>query len=114
SEALDRWQAALKADFADEVVIAAIDHPEGILHAMGPMGWNAHKGKGFAWVETDRVPEATRRMLDRRQDQAYMCTAPGSPDTRLEYSRAGAGARCCEASRRRIAGRACDAEGDRG
>lgn len=75
SEALDRWQAALKADFADEVVIAAIDHPEGILHAMGPMGWNAHKGKGFAWVETDRVPEATRRMLDRRQDQAYMYLA---------------------------------------
>lgn len=63
---LDQWQAAMKADHPDEVIISAIDHPKGLQHGLGPMGWNAHMGKGFAWVYKDSVPPATRDILLRR------------------------------------------------
>ncbi|MDT0691903.1 hypothetical protein RM549_19085 [Salegentibacter sp. F188] len=63
---LDMWQAALKADHPDEVVISAIDHPDGMKHGLGPMGWNAHMGRGFAWVYRDSVPQATIDILKRR------------------------------------------------
>ena len=63
---LDRWQAAMKADHPDEVIISAIDHPEGIEHGIGAMGWNAHMGKGFAWVYRDSIPQATIDILKRR------------------------------------------------
>lgn len=66
ADLLDRWQGALKSDFADEVTISAIDHPKGIQHGIGPMGWNAHKGKGFAWVYKDSIPPVTREILKRR------------------------------------------------
>ena len=66
AELLDRWQAALKSDHPDEVVISAIDHPDGIKHGMGAMGWNAHMGRGFAWVYRDSVPQATKEILERR------------------------------------------------
>lgn len=66
AELLDQWQAALKSDHPDEVVISAIDHPDGIAHGMGAMGWNAHMGRGFGWVNRDSVPEETRRILRRR------------------------------------------------
>lgn len=72
AELLDRWQAALKSDHPDEVVIAAVDHPDGVAHGMGAMGWNAHMGKGFAWVYRDRVPDETRRILSRRFQRAYV------------------------------------------
>ncbi|NJW52269.1 hypothetical protein [Salinimicrobium oceani] len=74
AEVLDRWQAALKSDHPDEVVISAIDHPDGIKHGMGAMGWNAHMGRGFAWVYQDSVPEATKEILRRRfgDHGAYM------------------------------------------
>lgn len=79
AELLDRWQAALKSDHPDEVVISAIDHPDGIAHGIGAMGWNAHMGKGFAWVYRDSVPEQTRRILTRRLGGAYMYLT-GGPD----------------------------------
>lgn len=66
AEELDRWQGALKADYEDEVTISAIDHPKGIQHGIGAMGWNAHKGKGFAWVYKDSIPTATKEILKRR------------------------------------------------
>ena len=66
AELLDRWQAALKADYPDEIVLSAIDHPEGIAHGMGAMGWNAHMGRGFAWVYRDSIPPATVEILQRR------------------------------------------------
>ena len=74
AELLDRWQAALKSDHPDEVVISAIDHPDGIQHGMGAMGWNAHMGKGFAWVYRDSIPAATKIILERRfgDHGAYM------------------------------------------
>ncbi len=66
AELLDRWQATLKSDYPDEMVISAIDHPDGMKHGMGAMGWNAHMGKGFAWVYQDSIPAATIKMLNRR------------------------------------------------
>ncbi|MGY5849671.1 hypothetical protein [Salegentibacter sp. F14] len=80
AELLDRWQAAMKADHPDEVVISSIDHPDGIKHGMGAMGWNAHMGRGFAWVYTDSVPQATKKLLKRRYGEhgAYMYLTGGS------------------------------------
>lgn len=74
AELLDRWQAAVKSDHPDEVVISAIDHPDGIKHGMGAMGWNAHMGRGFAWVYKDSIPAATKKILERRfgDPGAYM------------------------------------------
>lgn len=81
SELLDRWQAGMKADFPDEVVISAIDHPEGMKYGIGEMGWNAHMGKGFAWVYKDSIPEATKEILKRRPG-AHACYIylTGGPD----------------------------------
>lgn len=81
AELLDRWQAALKSDHPDEVIISALDHPDGIKHGMGAMGWNAHMGRGFAWVYRDSVPEATRKILKRRYGRhgSYMYLT-GGPD----------------------------------
>ena len=81
SDTLDRWQAALKSDHPDEVVVTAIDHPEGLAYGMGAMGWNAHMGKGFAWVKRDFVPERTHRILARRfgHEGAYLYLM-GGPD----------------------------------
>ncbi len=81
AELLDRWQAAMKSDHPDEVVISALDHPDGIAHGMGAMGWNAHMGKGFAWVYRDSIPALTREILARRYGRkgAYMyLTGPSS------------------------------------
>lgn len=81
SELLDRWQAALKSNHPDEVVISSLDHPQGIQHGLGPMGWNAHMGKGFAWVYTDSIPSTTKRILERRHGphSSYMYLT-GGPD----------------------------------
>lgn len=80
AELLDRWQAALKSDHPDEVVISALDHPDGILHGLGAMGFNAHMGRGFAWVYRDSIPEETRRILRRRfgRHGAFMYLTGGS------------------------------------
>lgn len=77
---LDRWQAALKSNHPDEIVISAIDHPQGMLHGIGAMGWNAHMGRGFAWVYKDSVPKATIDILKRRygKHSAFMYLTGGS------------------------------------
>ncbi len=77
---LDRWQAALKSNHPDEVVISAIDHPQGMLNGIGAMGWNAHMGRGFAWVYKDSVPKATIDILKRRygKHSAFMYLTGGS------------------------------------
>lgn len=72
AELLDRWEAAVGTDHADEVVISAIDHPEGMAYGIGATSFNAHMGRGFAWVYRDSVPELTRRIVSRRFGGAYM------------------------------------------
>ena len=92
AELADRWQAALKSDHPDEVVIAALSR-EGMEHGIGAMGWNAHMGRGFAWVTRDRVPEETRRILERRLGLAYIYIQGGedivSADVERELARYG-------------------------
>ncbi|MCJ8163387.1 hypothetical protein MKJ04_00935 [Pontibacter sp. E15-1] len=80
AEVLDRWQAALKADHPDEVVLTAIDHPDGLRHGLGTMGWNAHMGKGFAWVYKDSIPAVTKKILERRSGDhgAYIYLTGGA------------------------------------
>lgn len=81
AELLDRWQAALKSDHPDEVIITALDHPKGMQHGLGPMGWNAHMGKGFAWVYTDSIPPATKEILKKRYgDHGSFIYLTGGPD----------------------------------
>jgi hypothetical protein len=77
AELMDRWQAALKSDHPDEVVVSAVDHPDGIAHGIGAMGWNAHMGRGFGWVYRDSVPAATHRILSRRLGKAYIFITGG-------------------------------------
>lgn len=93
AELLDRWQAAIKSDHPDEVVVTALDSPEGLLHGLGAMGWNAHMGKGFAWVQRDAVPEETREILRRRFGGAYIYLTGGpeviSDEVAVELSRYG-------------------------
>jgi len=45
------------------VMIGAPYAPE---YAYPAANWNAHAGHGFAWVTPEGVPEATKRLLDRR------------------------------------------------
>lgn len=87
AEVVDRWQAAMKSDHPDEVVVSAIDHPEGIAHGIGAMGWNAHMGKGFGWVYRDSVPNATRRILQRRLGKAYIYITGGDDVVSEEVAR---------------------------
>lgn len=72
AELLDRWQAALKSDHPDEVIVSSYDHPEGLKYGIGAMGWNAHMGRGFAWVYRDSVPNETREILKRRLGGSYI------------------------------------------
>lgn len=78
AELLDRWQAAMKSNHPDEVVIANLDHPQGIAYGLGAMGWNAHMGKGFAWVTGENIPVETKNILTRRFGQSYIYLAGGA------------------------------------
>jgi len=92
AELLDRWQAALKSDHPDEVVVS-VPTRVGMQHGVGAMGWNAHMGKGFAWVFPDSVPPETRRVLERRHGDAYIYITGGedvvSPAVARELARYG-------------------------
>lgn len=82
----DRWQAALKSDHPDEVVVSALSR-EGMQHGIGAMGWNAHMGRGFGWVTRDDVPAATRRILERRLGGAYVYVLGGEDVVSSEVER---------------------------
>src|SRR5690606_22483468 len=49
-----------------------LDHPDGVAHGLGTMGWNAHMGKGFAWVTSEGVPPETAELLRQRYGAAYL------------------------------------------
>ena len=67
AEVLDEFLAVLDSYHADSVLVAQID---ALPYAYGAANWNAHMGQGWAFVTADGVPDATRRMLERRQ-QGY-------------------------------------------
>lgn len=63
AEVVDDWSSTQHGDHRNEVAIVNLDNMEpGIPSAF----WNAHRGDGLAFVTDDGVPQATRRMLERR------------------------------------------------
>lgn len=63
AEIVDDWTSTQHGDHRNEVAIVNLDNMEpGIPSAF----WNAHRGDGLAFVTNDGIPEASRRMLQRR------------------------------------------------
>jgi hypothetical protein len=70
AEVLDEFLATMEGNHADVVLIAASNALEYVFPGAN---WNAHMGQGFAFVGPDGIPDATRRMLERRwPNYAYM------------------------------------------
>ncbi len=63
SEAADNWSATQHGNHQNDVVIANLDNLE---PAVPSIFWNAHMGDGLAFVTNEGVPDATRRILQRR------------------------------------------------
>lgn len=67
--AVDDYRASIHADHADTVIVASLDAPDFALPAMS---FAAHMPTGFAWVNRDSIPDATRGQLSRRFGPTYM------------------------------------------
>jgi hypothetical protein len=63
TEVLDEFLAVLESDHREIVFIGAL---EALQYSLPAANWNAHAGDAFAYVTDEGVPEATKRMLDRR------------------------------------------------
>lgn len=63
SEELDTWAAAVHTDHPDEVIIVQYDQ---LGTGLPAIAWNAHMGHGLFFVQSDTVPDATKRALARR------------------------------------------------
>jgi len=69
AEVVDDWTSTQHGDHRNEIAIINLDNMEpGIPSAF----WNAHRGDGLAFVTNDGVPEATRRMLERRANGPWL------------------------------------------
>lgn len=69
SEVLDNWTSTQHGDHPDPIAIVNLDRPDtGIPSAF----FNAHMGDGLAFVTNDGVPQATRRILDRRAEDPFL------------------------------------------
>jgi hypothetical protein len=69
AEVVDNWTSTQHGDHPNEVAIANIEHPEMAIPAAY---WNAHMGQGFAYVTSEGVPEATKEILKRRANGAWI------------------------------------------
>lgn len=69
AEVVDNWTSTQHGDHENVILIANLDRPETAIPATF---WNAHAGDGFAFVTDDGVPEATRRMLERRANGPWL------------------------------------------
>ncbi len=63
AEDADNWSATQHGNHQNDVVIANLDS---LAPAIPSIFWNAHMGDGLAFVTNEGVPEATRRILQRR------------------------------------------------
>lgn len=63
AEVVDRWTSTQHGDHRNAVVVANLNRLEA---AIPSAFWNAHMGDGLVFVTDDGIPEATRRMLERR------------------------------------------------
>lgn len=69
AEMIDEYRATINSDHNDTVMIAAEDAPE---FAIFSASWTAHAGSPTFFVTRDMVPEATRRALERRPQDAFI------------------------------------------
>ncbi len=69
AEVVDDWTSTQHGDHANELAIANLDHLE---PAISSAFWNAHMGQGLAFVTDQGIPEATRRMLQRRANGPWL------------------------------------------
>ena len=67
--AVDDYRASIHADHPDTVVIASLDAPD---FAIPSLSFVAHMPAGFAFVNRDSIPDATRGLLSRRYGPAYI------------------------------------------
>ncbi|MCA9875653.1 MAG: cell wall-binding repeat-containing protein [Anaerolineales bacterium] len=63
AEIVDDWSSTQHADHRNEIAIINLDD---MLPGIPSAFWNAHRGDGLAFVTNDGIPDATRRMLERR------------------------------------------------
>ncbi len=62
TEVLDEFLAVMESNHRDIVLVASTDALE---YAYPAANWNAHMGRGFAFVTPEGVPEETKRILAR-------------------------------------------------
>ncbi len=91
TEVLDEFLAVLDSNHSDVVLVG---DPNDLEYSYCAANWNAHMGEGFAFVTEDGVPEATRRMLERRAPSyayIYVFAPPSAigPEVMSELSRYG-------------------------
>jgi hypothetical protein len=66
---VDDYRASIHADHPDTVVVASLDQPDFALPALS---FVAHMPTGFAFVNRDSIPDATRGLLSRRFGPTFM------------------------------------------
>ena len=69
SEVLDTWTSTQHGDHKNVVAVANLDN---LLPALPSAFWNAHAGDGLVFVTEEGIPDATRRMLERRANGPYL------------------------------------------
>ena len=63
TEVLDEFIAVMDSNHEDPVMIGDLNNLE---YSYCASNWNAHMGRGFAFVTENGIPDATRRILERR------------------------------------------------
>ena len=84
AEVADNWTSTLHSDHRNIVAIANLDNP---APAVASAFWNAHQGDGFAYVTNDGIPEATRRILQRRAHGPWIYLFGGESVISAEVAR---------------------------
>ncbi|MDN7024266.1 cell wall-binding repeat 2 family protein [Methanoculleus sp. FWC-SCC1] len=91
TEVLDEFLAVMESNHPDIVLVAST---EALEYAYPAANWNAHMGRGFAFVTPEGVPDETKRILERSwPNYPYIYVfAPESivgQDVMAEFSRYG-------------------------
>lgn len=91
TEILDEFLAVMESNHRDLVFVGAL---EALEYSLPAASWNAHAGDAFAYVTESGVPDATRRMLERRAPNypyIYVFAPPSvvGPEIMAELSRYG-------------------------
>ena len=63
TEVLDEFIAVMDSNHEDPIMIGDLNNLE---YSFCASNWNAHMGRGFAFVTGNAIPEATKRILERR------------------------------------------------